>query len=44
MELTAALNSIAGTTGLEAQGAANVIAGTDGLGVNAAATAWMESL
>lgn len=31
MELTAALNSIAGTTGLEAQGAANVIAGTDGL-------------
>ncbi len=28
MELTAALNSIAGTTGLEAQGAANVIAGT----------------
>ncbi len=31
MELTAALNAIAGTTGLEAQGAANVIAGTDGL-------------
>ncbi len=28
MELTAALNAIAGTTGLEAQGAANVIAGT----------------
>jgi len=42
MELTAALNAIAGTTGLEAQGAANVIAGTDGLALvgalNVAAT------